>query len=97
VPWAFQINLRSAIRENPYYKLKILLLFNLAVFGRKYYSLHLRLVLCALSALEAWHAGLILYVCCGLRLCFGFESDDNVQRELRHATLRVAPTSGSEL
>jgi hypothetical protein len=77
-------------------KAKILLLFNLAVFGRKYYSLYLRLVLCALSALEAWHADLILYVCCGLRLCFGFESCDKVHRELRHATVRVGPTSGSE-
>lgn len=95
--WAFQINLRSATRENPYYKLKILLLLNLAVFRRKYYSLYLRLVLYALSALEVWHADLILCVCCGLRLCFvfvGFESGD---KELRHATMRVGPTSGSEL
>ena len=97
MPWAFQINLRSATRENPYYKLKILFLFNLAIFGRKYYSLCLRLVLCALSALEAWHADLILYVCCGLRLCFGFESGDKLHRELRYATVRVGPTSGSEL
>ena len=96
MPSAFHIKLRSATRENPYYKRKILLLF-LAIFGRKYYSLYLRLVLCALSALEAWHADLILYVCCGLRLCFGFESSDKLQRELRHATVRVGPTSGSEL
>ena len=97
MPWAFQINLRNATRENSYYKLKILRLFNLAVFRRKYYSLHLRLVLYSLSALEVWHADLILCVCCGLRLCFGFESGDKLQRELRHATLRVGPTSGSEL
>ena len=97
MPWAFQINLRSATRENPYYKLKILLLFNLAVFGRKYYSLYLCLVPCAFSALEAWHADLILYVCCGLRLCFAFESGDKLQRGLRRATVRVGPTSVSEL
>jgi hypothetical protein len=71
VLWAFQINLRSATRENSNYKLKILLLFNLAVFERKLCSLCLCFVLCAPSASEAWHADQILCACSGLRRCFG--------------------------